>query len=114
MKKISICLIILTLIASIFIAVPTISYAEDYGIADSFDPGEGKIEKDTLVERIKPIYSVLYTISIIVTVITLMIVGLKFIGASVYEKADYKNSLIPIAVRSNIYISITYNNWDTY
>ena len=43
------------------------------------------------------IFNILYTISIIVSVITLSIVGLKFIGASAQEKAEYKQHLLPIA-----------------
>lgn len=60
--------------------------------------GSGKVDSGAVGKYIGPIYNTLYTISIIVTIITLSIVGLKFIGASVQEKAEYKQHLLPIAI----------------
>lgn len=101
MKKLSILLVIVILISSVLIAIPSISAAkQDIGFVENYDPNNSSIgiEADTIVEHISPIYSILYTVAVVVSVITVMIVGVKFIGASAMEKAEYKKHLIPIAV----------------
>ena len=100
MKRLSIFFIIALLIASIFIVLPAkTSYADvDIGIAGTYDPGESNIDNETAKKYAGPIYQFLYVISIIATVISLSIIGLKFIIGSASEKAEYKQHLIPIAV----------------
>lgn len=109
MKRLKIAFLIILIISTFScIMKPNISYADqaestassgDSGIDPfSYDPNNsGKIDSEAVAKHVGPIFNILYTISIIVSVITLSIVGLKFIGASAQEKAEYKQHLLPIA-----------------
>lgn len=109
MKRLKIAFLIILIISTFScIMKPNISYADqtasttpsaDAGIDPfNYDPNNsGEIDSDAVAKHVGPIFNILYAISIIVSVITLSIVGLKFIGASAQEKAEYKQHLLPIA-----------------
>lgn len=64
-----------------------------------FKPG-GTSGSDTeiITEKANTIISTISIIGIIIAVITLIILGLKYMVGSVSEKADYKKSMIPYLV----------------
>ena len=73
----------------------------------SFDPGKhSKLDEDTVKSYSNKFLTVLTTIAIIVTVITVMLVGLKIIMSAPSEKAQYKEHLIPIVVGAILVSSI--------
>ena len=53
------------------------------------------------------IISVIRVIGIIVTVVVLLILGIKYMTGSVEEKADYKKSMIPYLVGVFIFFTLS-------
>jgi len=64
----------------------------------------GQTELNTISNTI---ISWLWVISIIVTIVVIMVIGLKYIIGSTQEKAEYKKSLIPLVVGSLLIVSAT-------
>ncbi len=97
MKKLKILFIIIMILSSFSLTLPTLSYAEDLDPQD-YKPSDQGIDNDAVAKYTGPIYNVLYGVAIVISVITLMIIGLKFIVGSAQEKAEYKQHLIPVVV----------------
>lgn len=73
--------------------------SKDYINPDSFDPNTySSSDKSTIVKYGNNILGILTIISIIISVITIMIVGLKILVSAPSEKAKYKEHLVPIVV----------------
>lgn len=114
------CLMILVLIIlSLFIIATIPSYSMASNPID--DPNSYKPDNimnsdaTTLVEKIKPIINIISIFGIIVSIITLIILGIKYMVGSVQEKAEYKKSMIPYLIGAvllfsgSTIISIIYN-----
>lgn len=56
------------------------------------------IDEEGIARFVTPLYGALMWIAIIAAVISLSVIGLKFIAGSASEKAEYKQHLIPFAV----------------
>ena len=92
-------LFIVILLAVPFIIVSTNVYAD---IDPKTYTPSGSIDSETVVKYGSNIYQTLGLIGIIVSVVALMILGLKFILASTTEKAEYKKSMLPIVIGINL------------
>lgn len=95
-KKIVISLIIMIFCINIYSATIATSSLEDF---DGKITNFGDIEDVTTVKEI--ISTIIYIVKLIGTylsVIVLIIVGMKYIVGSVEEKAEYKKTLIPYIV----------------
>ena len=88
-------LFVAILLAVPFIIVSTNVYAD---IDPKTYTPSGSIDSETVVKYGSNIYQTLGLIGIIVSVVALMILGLKFILASTTEKAEYKKSMLPIVI----------------
>lgn len=99
MKKIVFICITIIVSAFLLVTIPNISYA-DYGIdPSSYDPGNsGEIDAKLVGDIVGKIYNILFQISIVISVISLSVIGLSYIVGSVEEKAEYKKKLIPVAL----------------
>ena len=66
-------------------------------------------EGDTTVITTKAskITSTIGVIGIIVSVVTLILIGIKFMTGSIEEKAEYKKSMIPYLIGVFIFLTIT-------
>lgn len=88
-------LFIVILLAIPFILISTNVYAD-------IDPNaytpNGSIDENIVTTYGGSLYNILTIIGIIVSVIALMILGLKFILASTTEKAEYKKYLLPVVI----------------
>ncbi len=92
------CLMILILISLILIiisAIPSYSLAFDpIGDPGSIRPGDMQDSDVTIfTEKAKPIINAISIFGIIVAVITLTILGIKYMIGSVEEKAEYKKTM---------------------
>ena len=75
-----------------------------------YDPSNGGLsasDKNAIKKKTGIILGWLRNISVIVSVIAIMVVGLKYILASVDERAKYKETLIPIVIGAIMAISGT-------
>jgi len=88
----------------------------DPNFYDPSDSGLSSSDKQIISRKTGIILGWLRNISVIVSVIAIMVVGLKYILGSVDEKAKYKETLIPIiigviiAVSGTTLVSFIYNN----
>ena len=94
-------LLIITIIFFILmILMPTIVKAVDpIEHPGYFKPNEITSEDTKVVtEKAGKILGTISTIGIVISVLTSMILGIKYMFGSVEEKADYKKTLIPITI----------------
>ena len=71
------------------------------GLDDAFDDAGG------LVDMGATLIGIIRVIGIIVTVVTLMILGIKYMTGSVQEKADYKKTMIPYLIGVALFFSLS-------
>lgn len=92
-NKIILILIITFLLVNIFNEVFATINPDDY------DPGNVS-QKDTeiIFTKTSRILGVIRNISIVTSVISLMIIGLKYMLGSVEEKANYKQTMLPYLI----------------
>lgn len=68
---------------------------------DAYNPSKSDIseaDKEIVVKKAGVILGGIRNISVIIAVLTIMIVGFKYIIGSVEEKAKYKETLIPLVI----------------
>lgn len=79
--------------------------------ASNFDPGTYEPPTitggDTIIKMVQPIINTISVIGIVVAVITLIVIGIKYITGSVSEKADYKKTMIPYVIGVVMLVGIT-------
>ncbi len=73
---------------------------------DKFKPGSSGSEQE-LTQRAGVILGVVNTVGIVVSVLTLMILGVKYILGSVEEKAEYKKTMGMYLLGAFLVMSIT-------
>lgn len=99
MKKIlknSVIILITILLAFAFVQP---SFAADVsGITGQITPSGDLTGSEEIYNPVKTIINVIWVLSIVISLITLLVIGIKFIIGGTQEKAKYKESLIPVAV----------------
>lgn len=92
------------------VAFSTTSMATESGVINPGNfkpPALTEDETKTIIDKGAIIVSVIRVIGIIVTVISLMLIGIKYITGSVEEKADYKKSMIPYLIGVFIFFALS-------
>lgn len=99
MKNLKVFICVFLLITIIITAlVPVISYADDLGLG-SLDQYKGKGDNSTkLKERAGVILGAIQLIGTIVSVVMLVVIGIKYMLGSVEEKEEYKETLKPYII----------------
>lgn len=98
------CLILV--IMTILLIIPSFTYA-------TIDPNDYKPNgiSATDVTKVKkvtnPIIGTLKVLGIVVAVITLAVLGIKYMMGSVSEKAEYKKTMIPYLIGATMVVAIT-------
>ncbi len=108
MSKTAIKLIsVVTIILSIMMAFSTVSFADgeepvapktQTEIINTLGKDAEGVNSEALVTFGQKIATVIRAVGIILTVVILMILGIKYMTGSAEEKADYKKSMIPYIV----------------
>lgn len=96
----------LVIIAIVFLililfAIPTYSIAIGNPIDNpgNYKPGGiSSTDSDKIVNRVNPILGTITVIGIVISAITLTVLGIKYMIGSVEEKAEYKKSMIPYII----------------
>ena len=66
---------------------------------DNYQPSQiGSGDTEIVFSKVGVILGAIRNISVIVSVIALMIIGLKYIFGSVEEKAEYKKTMVPYVI----------------
>lgn len=78
-----------------------------YGLGDLNQYKGEPAEATEFVSRVNVIVGVIRNIGVILSVIILIIIGIKYMLGSVEEKADYKKSLLPYVIGAFLVFSIS-------
>ncbi len=100
-------LILLILMCFFIIFVPRYSYAIDTGLGDLNAYGGGDTDSVELQERAETILGVIQIIGVVVSVVMLIVIGIKYMLGSVEEKAEYKQTLKPYLIGAFLVFSGT-------
>ena len=94
-RVLSIILIIVMLLITI---IPTCCYSVDLGLGN-LDKYEGENPgSQKLVTKANVIFTAIRNIGIILSVVILIVIGIKYMLGSVEEKANYKETLVPYLI----------------
>ena len=113
LRKIIIILVIATL-SLVFFQTKTAAYTDETKLASGvIDPNDFKPEPidnndiAPIVSKGATLVSVIRVIGIIVTVVCLMLIGIKYMTGSIEEKADYKKSMIPYLIGVFVFFALS-------
>lgn len=108
MKKAKNIAIILTIVSIVlFIISPNIKATintGDYNPSSKLPTAE---DVSTIVGLANPIIGTIKVIGIVIAVVTLAVIGLKYMTGSVEEKAEYKKTMIPYLIGVILVVAIT-------
>ena len=91
--------IFLVIILCFAMLIPTMSYAVDSGLGDleQYGGGSGGSSLE-LQEKAETILGVIQVIGIVVSVVMLIVIGIKYMMGSIEERAEYKETLKPYLI----------------
>lgn len=72
---------------------------------DDFEPDP--IEGGEIIQKASILVDVIRIVGIVVTVITLLVLGIKYMTGSITEKAEYKKSMIPYLIGVVIFFGLS-------
>ena len=107
LKKFTIIAIILILFLAIF------NTASNADVPTTIDPGDWKpsdletTDVDEVLDIGGIIVSIIRTVGLVVSVVVLIIIGIKYMTGTVEEKADYKKTMIPYLIGVFIFFSLS-------
>lgn len=95
------------LISLIFLMLTTpFVYAQTFN-PNSYDPGNNSADIGTVKTVVGSVLGYLKLIGFIITVVMLSIIGLKYIFSSAEEKAEFKETMLPLIVGCFLLCSAT-------
>ncbi len=98
----SVLIISVIIITLLTVIIPTYSYADNsldsLGLDDLDDYKGTNPGSEKLKSKANIIFSYLRTIGIVVSVVALIVIGIKYMMGSVEEKATYKQTLLPYLI----------------
>jgi len=107
-KTIKFIVLIISVLCIFSLITPKYTFADiDTGSFNPYDIDKNGVDQKTVTKYANNVYSILYIVAIVISVITLMILGLKYIIGSATDKADYKKTLIPVLIGIFIVACIT-------
>ncbi len=110
--------LIIFIVVSILFLIPTNVKAQDVTLevkvaTGVINPGNFEPpaltdnETQVIIDKGATIVSIIRVIGIIVTVISLMLIGIRYMTGSVEEKADYKKSMLPYLIGVFIFFALS-------
>lgn len=97
MKKVYKIIAIMTIVITI-LSLTTLSYG--FGVGDL--TGTQDVEVASLKKAGNTIITVITTVGIVISVVMLIVIGIKYMMGSTSEKAEYKKSLLPYVIGAGI------------
>ena len=105
MKIIRIITIVMLISTLMFIITPISKATIDPNDYKPANPSTGDVS--TIVNIANPVVGTLKVIGIVIAVITLAIIGVKYMTGSISEKAEYKKTMIPYLIGAILVVAIT-------
>ena len=107
---IAICTIIFPYVVTateIVVTEESVKVADDLNLGD-LDQYKGKGEDaPQFIEKVNVIVSVLEAVGVILSVIILIVIGIKYMLGSVEERADYKKTMIPYLIGAFMILTVS-------
>lgn len=113
-------LIFIILVLLLLITINTKTYAASTEVTNSIQIATGVINPNDFepsspngsdinitIEKSNNIISIIQIVGIIVLVISLIILGLKYMIGSIEERAEYKKTMLPYLIGVTIFFSVT-------
>ncbi len=99
--------IFLVIILCLSIIIPTMSYADTgLGDLDEYGGGSGG-SSQKLEEKAETILGIIQIIGVVISVVMLIVIGIKYMMGSIEEKAEYKETLKPYLIGAFLVFSGT-------
>lgn len=95
MKKI---LIIYLVVLIFFMIIPLTCYAEDLGLGDLEQYRATAADSTELTSRAEHILGIIQVVGTVISVVMLVIIGIKYMLGSIEERAEYKENLKPYLI----------------
>lgn len=107
-KAIKFMVLIISILCIFSLITPKYTFAEiDTSSFNPYEIDKNGVDEKTVTKYTNNVYSILYIVAIVVSVIALMILGLKYIIGSATEKAEYKKTLVPVIIGICVVVFIT-------
>lgn len=104
-RKIAIFLVTILCLA---IIIPTMSYAIDSGLGDLNQYGGGSGGSSVeLEQKAETILGIIQIIGVVISVVMLIVIGIKYMVGSIEERAEYKQTLKPYLIGAFLVFSGT-------
>ena len=105
-KKTSKILVIMMISLILISTVSTFVFAgTDFDPKNTVDPGKGNTDTTALTDLGNKVANILTTAGSIISVIVLIILGIKYMMGSAEEKAEYKKTLLPYIIGAALIFS---------
>lgn len=90
--------LVFVILMCLVIIFPSICYADDLGLGslDNYKGSQG--EADKLISKAENILGIIQIVGVVISVVMLMVIGIKYMLGSIEEKAEYKETLKPYLI----------------
>lgn len=104
MKKLSVIIVMLFVLFMMFnmYVVKAALNPDDYRPTGVTDTDVNKVSS-----KVNPIIGTIKIVGIVISVVTLMVLGFKYMIGSVQEKAEYKKTMIPYLIGAVLIVAVT-------
>lgn len=98
---------IMILITLFILIIPNYTNATVINPSD-YEPNSIEVgDKNIIVNKSNPLIGSIKTVGIVVAVITIAVLGIKYMMAGINEKAEYKKTMIPYLIGAVLVVAIT-------
>lgn len=75
---------------------------------DDFEPSKpNQSDIDPIMTKANVLIGAIRTIGVVVTFVTLMVLGIRYMTGSVSEKAEYKKTMLPYLIGAFVFFALT-------
>ena len=106
MKKYINILIIIIIIITLLL-IPNLSFADDLGLGDLNNYGKIEGESDRFDEIANRVINIIQTVGSILSVVVLIVIGIRYMLYSTAEKAEYKKTALAYLIGCIMIFSIS-------
>ena len=108
MSKNSINILIILILLCILVILPSVAYASNGTFdASTYQPSSTTDAQNSINNLGQGVIKIISTVGTIISVVFLIILGIKYMTGSVEEKAEYKKTMLPYVIGAVILFGIT-------
>ena len=100
-------IVILTVLLILTLIIPSISYGKDDLNLGDLNAYKNETEMSSLKTKAEGIIGIIRTIGVVASVVALMGIGIKYMMASLEERAQYKETMKPYIIGAFLVFSLS-------